>query len=108
MVKSIGVASTAPGRVAAVPGQKGPKPTNFSEIRDALKRSPDIINVLGGGDLHQTLLRVKDQIIQGKSFGPRELLIFQMQASELNLRVELLAKTADSALSSLRRLQSNQ
>lgn len=84
------------------------RPSSFAELKDSLNAKPNWITTLAGGDLHQNLQRVREQILKGKAFGPRELLLFQMQASELNLRVELFAKVADSALSSIRRLQNSQ
>ena len=91
-----------------VDGTPGPRESSFADLKEALKDKPDWLTTLGGGAAHHELQKVREQLVKGKAFGARELLLFQMQASELNLRVELFAKVADSALSSIRRLQNSQ
>lgn len=51
------------------------------------------------------LSNIQARALSGVTFTPRELLILQMQMGRFNMQVELVSKIADSATSSLRKIQ---
>ena len=54
------------------------------------------------------IAKIKQALIDSKTINPKELLLYQIQISELNMRVELLSKAADSAVALTRKLQNAQ
>jgi len=80
---------------------------SFSSVLESC-RNRSALESLTGDSLHKELLHFKEQILSGKTFSPKELLVYQIRASEFNLRVELLAKIADALLATTRKLQSGQ
>ncbi len=92
---------------------------SFQQVLDKVKEQPRIegttqsASVRGAsiGDvfdtaLHRDLLGIRDAAMQGKSLSARELLMYQIKAGELNLRVEMIGKVADSFQGTLKKLQS--
>jgi len=44
-------------------------------------------------------------VASGHNFVPRELLLYQIKASQLHLQVELVSKAAESMLATVRKFQ---
>jgi hypothetical protein len=53
------------------------------------------------------LSNIQARVLSGVTFTPRELLLLQMQMGRFNMQVELVSKIADSATSSLRKIQNS-
>ena len=86
-----------------------PKVENsFRSIYDAVfsgqKRE---IGLNPDGPLNQ-IAKVKEILKGSRIIKPADLLLYQIQISELNMRIELLSKAADSAVSVTRKLQNAQ
>jgi hypothetical protein len=54
------------------------------------------------------LANMQNAIEGGKSFSPRELVLYQVKASRLHLHVELVSKGAETVHATARRLQQGQ
>ncbi|NDC38453.1 MAG: hypothetical protein EBZ48_10425, partial [Proteobacteria bacterium] len=54
------------------------------------------------------LRKLEQAVLSGKKFSPEELLTFQLKATDAHLRVEMLSKVAESAISTAKRLQNPQ
>lgn len=52
--------------------------------------------------------KIKSALEGSKTLEPAKILQFQMQINELNIKVELISKAAESAASLVRKLQNNQ
>ena len=48
---------------------------------------------------------VAEAALKGKTFSPEQLLLFQVRANEFGMQVELVSKVAESANSSMKKLQ---
>jgi len=59
-------------------------------------------------DLYQSVVDFEKAVAGGKAISPKELLVFQIRASQFGVHVELLSKVAESGLSTVRRLQQTQ
>lgn len=55
--------------------------------------------------LQKDLKSFTEGIIQGKAYSPRELLFYQIKASQFGLGVELISKVGESASATLRKLE---
>lgn len=56
-------------------------------------------------DLNEHIAGIQNRVLQGEQFSPRELLLLQVSVGRFNMQVELVAKVAESANATLRRLQ---
>jgi len=74
----------------------------FKEVFEGL------INGLGKTDFHKEMATLQHSLKGGKHLAPRELLLYQIKAGQFGLRVELVSKLAESAVSTLRKFQGNQ
>ena len=54
------------------------------------------------------IAKIKGMLQKSKVISAEDLLLYQIQISDLNMRVELLSKTADSAVAVTRKLQNAQ
>ncbi len=59
-------------------------------------------------DIFGSIRQFQSTVMSGRKISPKELLVFQIRASQFGVHVELLSKVAESGLSSLRRLQQTQ
>lgn len=59
-------------------------------------------------DSYDKLLHFREAILSGKNFNPQQLISYQILASEIGVKVELLSKIAEGVMSTARKLQSNQ
>ncbi len=60
------------------------------------------------GDMQSVQKELKaftEGIVSGKAYSPRELLLYQIKASQFGLGVELVSKVGESASSTLRKLE---
>ena len=81
----------------------GAKGKVFKQILSNVTESkPDQKNVF------QEITELQQKLISGNKIPPKELLLYQIKAGQFGLRVELVSKVADSALSTARKLQGSQ
>lgn len=80
---------------------------SFKSLYDALAAQQNRPGFNFDGPLGQ-IVRVRQALEKAKSLQPKELLLYQIQISELNMRVEMLSKAADSAVALTRKLQNAQ
>ena len=59
-------------------------------------------------DTYEKLIQFREAILSGKTFAPQQLISYQILASELGIKVEMISKVAEGAMSAARKLQSNQ
>ena len=59
-------------------------------------------------DVHLELLTLQKKVMQNQNIPARDLLVYQVKASQLRLKVELTSKVAESMLATTRRLQQGQ
>ena len=89
------------GGVSVEPGKGG-----FKDIMTS------VLNGLSGKEgvngLHVEVSKARERILNGQRLGMADLLRYQICAGELALRVEMLAKAADSLISASKRLQNGQ
>lgn len=52
--------------------------------------------------------KIQQSLINSKNLEPKQILQYQIQISELNLRVELMSKAAESAAALARKMQNSQ
>ena len=73
---------------------------DFKQLKDSLRSS--------GDGLYSDIQRLQQQVMSGKSLSSQELITYQIKAHQFGLQVELVSKVAESAVSSLKRLQNPQ
>lgn len=61
-----------------------------------------------GGKLHEDVARFQNQIVAGKDIPVKDLLYYQIRISQFGLRVELISKVAESAVSTVKKFQNTQ
>lgn len=81
--------------------------TTFKSLFDAVK-SRQLESDLGFNSPLQQISKIKETLSSAEGMQPKDILVYQIQISELNLRVEMLSKAADSALAMTRKLQNAQ
>src|SRR5262249_16068167 len=75
---------------------------SFKEIKSALNvGKPE-------GDLFTQIEKAKNGILSGKELSQKDLLLYQKNAQEMGMRVELLSKVSESMLSAARKFQNPQ
>jgi hypothetical protein len=82
-------------------------PKDFQEAMRECKGFSCLDGVLGQS-LHEDLVKMQAQVLKGGSMPARDLLLYQVRVGELNLRIELMSKLADSLLTTCRKLQNGQ
>lgn len=103
-IPSAAVPAAPIGLTAPPRGGFSPPPASFSETLGAAAGAV-------GRSIHRDTLFLdsfRTGLVSGRAFRPEELLAVQMRASALGLRVELVAKIAEGALSLVRRIQGAQ
>ena len=65
-------------------------------------------NFLGKDQALQDIDKIQKQLNTGIKFKPEQLLVYQIKAGRLHLRVELVSKVAESANTTAKRLQNSQ
>ena len=80
---------------------------NFKSIYEGIIKSPEYIGLNKNSNL-ETISKIKMNIQNSKNVSGRELLLYQIQINEINLKIELLSKSADSAIGLVRKLQNPQ
>jgi hypothetical protein len=93
-----GVSSAGAAASQATPGG-----TSFEKILETKRSSASSFL-----ELPQTFVSMSQRILAGQSLSLPQMLAFQSQAHQINLRVELCAKAADGLLTSVRKLQQQQ
>jgi hypothetical protein len=76
-------------------GQKG----SFNEVLKGVSSGNDIIS------LQKDLKTFTEGVVSGKSFSPRDLIIYQIKAGQFGLGVELVSKVAESASATIKKLE---
>ena len=103
-----GVGSISPGMsITALPTQPvaaPKKPGGFDAVWTKVGEEVSKNDLFGLG-LHQELTKVGQAIAGGRDLSARELLLYQVRAGQLGLRVELVSKVAESGLQTVRKLQ---
>ena len=79
--------------------------TGFSGILDKIIKKAELNGISGDA---KGLAGMQKILEQGKTFSPNELVLFQVKASKLHLRVELVSKSAETVHATARRLQQGQ
>ena len=104
-----GTSGTPPGRLGGPQlSPSGPKSTpktsgpSFEEVLN--QATPKSF----GLNIHAELLRVERAVASGQGLPLPDLINLQIKAGQFGLRVELLSKVAESATTTLRKLQSGQ
>jgi len=59
-------------------------------------------------DMHKEIINLQKGLMEGREFSARELLVYQIKASQYHMRVELVTKLAESALATTKKFQSGQ
>lgn len=80
--------------------QKGP---DFGQVLAQIRQDTQSAQV--SRDPFAAMRELTQKIESGTSISSKELLLYQIRAGEYGMRVELVSKLADSANSSLKRLQ---
>lgn len=83
--------------VSNVPQSKG-----FSSI---LQSKMDAIL---GSDLYKDMTKFEQNLTSKRDMAPKELILYQVKASQLGLRVELLSKVGESMLTTVKKFQQGQ
>jgi len=69
----------------------------------------DVVQKLENGpDMHKEIINLQKGLMEGREFSPRELLVYQIKASQYHMRVELVTKLAESALATTKKFQTGQ
>ena len=79
----------------------------FGELKQELQKSANL-DLLFAPDIQKDLARIERGIVQGKVFSPQELIGLQIKAHHFGIRVELVARLAESGVATLKRLQNPQ
>ena len=92
-----------------LPSLKGVPPAAPSgkSFQDALLQNKQGLPALmwPNSDLHRQMAQLQHKVEAGYNFAPRELLLYQIKASQLHLQVELVSKAAESLLATARKFQ---
>lgn len=75
--------------------------SNFKEVLQQIPQSTKL-------DPHAELVKLQGLFLSGKKFEPRELLYYQIRASQFGLGVELISKVAESVSAALRKFEQGQ
>ena len=62
--------------------------------------------IMAGG-LEEELKNIQGQLANGHNFSPKELLLYQVKASQFGLRVELVSRVAESLVAVTKKLQTS-
>jgi len=60
-----------------------------------------------GSGFHSQLSNIQSRVLSGTKFTPRDLLLLQMQMGRFSMQVELVSKVAESATTTLRKIQNS-
>lgn len=82
--------------------------SSFKSVYDAVFSGQKIATGLNPDVPLSQIAKVKEILKNSRNTKPADLLLYQIQISELNMRVELLSKAADSAVAVTRKLQNAQ
>lgn len=102
-VARAGLAPSPSGNEHARAAQGRPFKEVLAELGESKSKHPASVT-----DLHQQLVSLQRVVLSGRSIAPQDLLMYQITASQLNLRVEMASKLGESLLSTLRRFQNQQ
>jgi hypothetical protein len=80
----------------------------FAEVRAEMAQQTSSVGNIFGGDSFDQLRAFQQAVLSGKRMSPEQLLVFQVKATDAHMRVELLSKIAESAISTAKRLQNPQ
>jgi hypothetical protein len=80
---------------------------NFKSLYDSISSKQTMAGFGVDAPLAQ-ISRVRLALEKSQSIAAKDILLYQIQISELNLRVELISKAADSAVALTRKLQNAQ
>ncbi|NLF24907.1 MAG: hypothetical protein GX589_04520 [Deltaproteobacteria bacterium] len=83
---------------------EAPGGKSFKETLQKTKESLSTL-VWPSANLHQQIVQLQHRVASGHNFVPRELLLYQIKASQLHLQVELVSKAAESMLATVRKFQ---
>lgn len=78
---------------------------DFQSIIDKIRTG---ITEVVSSNMQQQLNTIQQSLLNAKSITPRDLLRYQIASQQIGLRLELISKAADSALTTVRKLQNNQ
>ena len=87
------------------PQTMGAKGTGFGELFERIVKKAESSGISGNV---ADLATMQKGLESGKVFSPSELILFQVKASKLHLRVELVSKSAETVHATARRLQQGQ
>ena len=59
-------------------------------------------------DIYSEIQNMQKNLLNGKEFSGKDLIMYQIKAGQFNLRVELLSKVAEGMISSFRKFQNPQ
>ena len=62
-------------------------------------------NIVGGNDTHSQLIQVQQKVLNGQELSHKELLMYQIKASDFHLQVEMLSKLGEGVTASIKRFQ---
>lgn len=72
---------------------------SFKDVLKGLSSSNDIVS------LQKDLKTFTEGIVAGRSFSPRDLILYQIKAGQFGLGVELVSKVAESASATIKKLE---
>jgi hypothetical protein len=78
-------------------------------------KSPDVLNPalvnpftgVSAGKAFQEILTLQTRLLGAKELSPKELIVYQVKASQFGLQVELLSKVSESIVATVRKFQQN-
>lgn len=73
--------------------------TSFKDVLKGVSSANDIVS------LQKDLKSFTDGVVSGKSFSPRDLILYQIKAGQFGLGVELVSKVAESAGATIKKLE---
>jgi len=77
-----------------------PPRESFGVILEKVFNSSEI-----GSGFNTRLTAIQTRALSGANFTPRDLILLQMQMGRFNMQVELVSKVAESATTTLRKIQ---
>lgn len=97
-----GVGGIQPGGVPTPVGG-GNSGSTFKDLMAAISKAEG-----GGGTSFREIQNLQHQVLTSKTISPRDLIVYQIKVSQFGLHTELISKVAESASSTLKKLQSGQ
>ncbi len=80
----------------------------FGEVFERISNQGRSLSDVLGTNFQSDFAKLEKTIRAGQSIPAQELLLWQFKVGQVNLRVELVSKVAESALASVRKFQNGQ